>query len=163
MPFLAHIVWQSHLWKNDCYISVSCNNVSSIIFTLYRKFFIFHRNDEFTHNLMWWIIEVILNTYICPTQWYMWWVDGFVCPELLHDIHPLYLTLFFCFWWNLTSSMRRVWCVVCFSLILSIQSLKIYGTFGLPILFSCYIHGATPLGWGTHRNRCNNSTFNILV
>lgn len=51
----------------------------------------------------------------------------------------------------------------CFSLTLSIQSLKIYGTSGLPVLFLCYNHWATPLGWGTNRNWFNNFTSNIFV
>ena len=83
------------------------------LYSLDIGFLLFHGNNEFTHNLMRWIIEIILNTYICPTQWYMWWVDGFVCPELLHDIHPLHLTLFFVSGgiWQAVWKGYDVWCV----------------------------------------------------
>ena len=91
----------------------------------------------------------------------MWSVVGFLCPRLLDDTHPLRLTESFLLLVKFDKQYEKG--MMCFSLTLYIQSLQIFGAFGLLVLFLSYSHEELPLDWITNRNWCNNCTFNILV
>ena len=81
----------------------------------------------------------------------MWWVDGFVCPELLHDIHPLHLTLFLSL---VEFDKQYEKGGMCGVFLIDTEYSVIEDTWYVWAAhsFLCYSHGATPLGWGTHRN-----------